>query len=162
MEVKFAVFVLPSTCSSLILFLDFFEMMFYHQHHSLPRNLNCFSLPAAPRECTAELGRAGWHVEKKGRNRDTQGEWSMQKKKNVFKKDTIYSQGKQMDHASDLPQKKRNSIYIHNQSRRQELFSMSLFYPVGSFSLFYQGCDSKESKNQQLKLGVILYTALSQ
>lgn len=49
----------------------------------------------------------------------------------------------------------------HNQSR-QEVFSMSLFYPVDSFSLFYQGCDSKESKNQQLNHGVILYTALSQ
>lgn len=53
-------------------------------------------------------------------------------------------------------------VFPHNQSRRQELFSMSLFYLVDSFSLFYQGCDSKESKNQQLKLGVILYTALSQ
>lgn len=39
---------------------------------------------------------------------------------------------------------------------------MSFFYQVDPFSLFYQGCDSTESKNQQLKLGVILYTALSQ
>lgn len=56
----------------------------------------------------------------------------------------------------------REISFTHNQSRRQELFSASLFYTVDLFSLFYQGCDSQESKNQQLKpLGCSAYSTIS-
>lgn len=115
MEVKLAVFVLPSTCSSLVLFPDFFEVMFYRRHHSLSRFLTRSSLLAAPEGMYGRAGKGRLTCRKKGRKRDTQGEWSMQKKK---KKDTIYRQGKHMDHASDLPQKKAQQ-HLHTQSKQK-------------------------------------------
>lgn len=42
--------------------------------------------------------------------------------------------------------------HTETQSKQETgTFLCHLLYPVDSFSLFYQGCDSKESKNQQLK-----------
>lgn len=57
-----------------------FEVIFFHRHHSLSRLLTCSSLLTAPRECTVAPERAG---REKVRKRDTQGEWSMQKRYNL-------------------------------------------------------------------------------
>lgn len=72
------------------------------------------------------------------------------KKKRTNKaEDPTSSQGKQMDHTSDLHTNTVSSHTIKSRSRR-------LVFVV---SLLYQGCDSEESKtNQQLKV----YAALSQ
>lgn len=148
MEVMLAVFVLPSTCPSLVLFLDVSRWSFFTDITASPG-----SSPVL--HSWQPRGNVRWH-----RRGQVERKWGKKTHKvnDQCKKDTICSQGKQMDHAGDLPHEK-SSIHTeelpHNQSRRQELFSMSLFYPADSFSLFYQGCDSKESKNQQLKLGVI-------
>lgn len=102
-----------------------------------------------------EKGRAGGLVERKGRFRTHKTNDQCKKKR-----DTIYSQETPLDRVGDSARKKR----IHrtqSQSRRQKQFSMSLFYPVDPFSLFYQGCDSKGSKNQQLKKKIWVYTVYS-
>lgn len=62
-----------------------------------------------------------------------------------------------MDHTGDSPQQPTQTQVFPEKAESYVTFS-----PVESFSLFHQGCDSKESKNQQLKLVVILYAALSQ
>lgn len=66
--------------------------------------------PDSPKGMYSRAGKkAGWHVERK---------WEIETHKvnDQCKKETIYSQGKQMDHASDLPHKNCNSIHIHKQT----------------------------------------------
>lgn len=58
---------------------------------------------------------------------------------------------------------KHRHRYAHTiKAEGRNCFLSHFSIQFDSFGLFYQGCDSTESKNQQLKLGVKLYTALTQ
>lgn len=87
----------------------------------------------------------------------------MQKKSK--EQDPISSQGEQMDHASDVPHK-TTTAFTHTDTgvfntltTEDKLFSTSLF--IQSIC-FIRDVIQNESKNQQLELGLLFYTALSQ
>lgn len=150
-EVKLAVFVLPSTCSSLCIQFWTLRWSFITVPHASR---------TAPRECMRGIAGKGWwtvgkeeeetHTYTNTHEMNDQCKKRKRKKKRTNKaEDPTSSQGKQMDHTSDLHTNTVSSHTIKSRSRR-------LVFVV---SLLYQGCDSEESKtNQQLKV----YAALSQ
>lgn len=114
-------------------------------------------LPDSPEGMHAWHSREGVVDGRKGGGRDTHtytnihemNDQCKKKKRTNKAEDPTSSQGKQMDHTSDLHTNTVSSHTIKSRSRR-------LVFVV---SLLYQGCDSEESKtNQQLKV----YAALSQ
>lgn len=150
-EGKLAVFVLPLTRSSLCI-------QFWTLRWSFITNIPVpHASRTAPRECMCGIAGKGWWTvgkqeEETHTHTQTHTRWmtNAKKKKRTNKaEDPTSSQGKQMDHTSDLHTNTVSSHTIKSRSRR--LLSV--------VSLLYQGCDSEESKkNQQLKL----YAALSQ
>lgn len=132
------------------------EVIFYHWHHSLSRFLTCSSLLTAPRECTAETGRAGWHVERKRRWRHSR--WMINAKKIPFTvresrwtMPVIYRIKIAFTHTLTKQSKQKTGTF-----RCHCLSSWFIFF-VLSGMWFY-----KESKNQQLKtLGYTVYSTIS-
>lgn len=77
----------------------------------------------------------------------------MQKKHK--KQDTVYSQGMQMDHTSDVPQEKtftQTQVFPHNHSRR-----LCLIHSL----CFIRDVIQKKAKTSSLNFAVLLYAALS-
>lgn len=136
-----------SFCSSFNSFISrfisgLFEVIFYRRHRSLSRFLTYSSLLTAPRECTAEPGKAGRHVERKGGI-------ETHKVNDQCKKDTIHSQGKQMDHASDLLHK--HSIHTHTHAERvkaddRNCFLCHFFIQLIHFLYFIRDVILKKAK----------------
>lgn len=102
--------------------------------------------------------REGWHVERKvEEQRRTQGEWSMQKKKKI-----IYSQGMQMDHASDLLHK--NSIHTHRstiQAEDRNCFLHHFYTQLIHFLCFIRDVILKKGKPAAKTWGYTVYSTIS-
>lgn len=158
-EVKLAVFFL-----SFHLFLSFFPGAFISptpKHHSLP-NHTCSLLLKLSRECTTERRKGRLKQEGEGgvegRERPSWGEWSMQKRYNL-------QSGKENGPRQWCTTWNRHSIQRHTHTHATEdrnCFLRHFFYLNLSVFFVLSGMRTRESKNQQLKLGVILYPAESQ
>lgn len=102
--------------------------------------------------------REGWHVERKvEEQRRTQGEWSMQKKKKSFTvrecrwtMPVIYYIKTAFTHTDPQSKQKTGTVFYITF-----IHSWFIFFVLS-------GMWFSRKENQQLKLGVILYTALSQ
>lgn len=131
---------------------------FYSLHPPSPTQfLACSSLLTAPRGNVWQQRRERQVDTQEGRGRereerDTWGEWSMQKNK-------IYSQGQQTEFLPVFHRRERTLTYTFIiRSRRQELFYITFLSSWFIFPLFFfvcfvfnQGRGSKESINQQLR-----------
>lgn len=122
-----------------------FEVIFYHGHASLSTGSSPALRSWQPLGMYDRAERAGWHVERKrGRERHMVNE--------------------QCRKRYDLQSGKADGPCVHTQTNTgihtQSVFYVT-FYPVDSFPLLYQGCDSKESNNQQLTHGVIQNSTVS-
>lgn len=152
MEVKLAVFVLPSTCSSLVLFPDFFEVMFYRRHHSLSRFLTRSSLLAAPEGMYGRAGKGRLTCRKKGRKRDTQGEWSMQKKK---KERYNLPSGKAYGPCQWFTTEKSATAFTHTiKAEDRNCFLCHFFIQLVHFLCFIRDVILKKAKTSSSNLGL--------
>lgn len=78
-EKAWSSFVLPSTCSSLVLFLDFLRWSFITNITASPVP-HLFFTPDSSGGMYGRAGEDGLRGREKRRQRETQGEWSLQKK----------------------------------------------------------------------------------